>query len=128
MAGMLVFWAAKRMMRARSTARRGAASRRLKLSSSAFSWQERAKAVFNRARVNGVGWRSRWWHRFVRRAAVGYGQHGSLPRPEQGVQPVGFHEGRFKRSKVLGAVRVKAFWSRTFLVRALTRDSRWSGR
>jgi hypothetical protein len=63
-----------------------------------------------------------------RGSEVSYGQGESAEEPEQGVTPVGFHDGRLNRSKVLGAVRVKTFWSRTFLVRALTRDSRWSWR
>ena len=51
------FWPAKRMMRARSTARREAARRRLRLSSSALSWEERTKGVCSRGRIKEVGWR-----------------------------------------------------------------------
>ena len=59
-------------------------------------------------------------------------QKGERRQPEQSPHALqergGFHVGRLRRSKVFGAVRLKVFWSSTFLVRALTRDSRRSGR
>ena len=115
-------------MRARWTIDRGAVWRRLKASSWAFSRAERIKGVCSSGRAHGVGARSGWWAGLAGGLGGGSGQGGSAQGPEPWVQKVGFHEGRFKRSKVLGAVRVKVFWSRTFLVKALTRDSRWSWR
>ena len=115
-------------MRARWTIHRGAECRRLKASSCVFSWGQRIKGVGSRGRATGVDARSGWWDELTTGLGGGYGQGGSAQGPEPWVQKVGFHEGRFKRSKVLGAVRVKVFWSRTFLVKALTRDSRWSWR
>src|SRR5271167_290316 len=59
---------------------------------------------------------------------IGQGQGGCREQVAQAIQEGGFHEGRLSRSKVLGAVRLKVLWSSTFLVRALTRDSRRRGR